>query len=350
METFEDIQNSRLNVLNQIIEGYIDEYDEAYINKGTYGEEIKNLIYRINHGDDIEEALVEFVSSCDWCSWPEIVEFTIRLKPAGLPYIDLCIYYIEEQEYNCALICFDQAGISLREFTKHTHFFTDDRDHLFYQFLAELGFAYIVGEYDDVPVNPEKGFKMIYDYIEDYYYYILPEKHLHDIMNSLYVGCVRYESLRENICKLLDISEENNYNEEVFDIVKDLASQGNLDAQYYLGWFYRDGIGTAPNDKCAVEIWEAIAGKTEYIGVLKELAVAYDKGIGCEINKVKAREYKKAWKKRKSGFKGEIVFDFKVTTTTKTISNKKKKKKKSTKSKIMSTLKKLSKKIFSLFR
>lgn len=43
METFEDIQNSRLNVLNQIIEGYIDEYDEAYIKLIL----IKELMVRI---------------------------------------------------------------------------------------------------------------------------------------------------------------------------------------------------------------------------------------------------------------------------------------------------------------
>lgn len=348
MKTLENIQKSRLNELNQIIKGYIDEYEEAYINTGYYGEEIKNLIYRINHGDDIEEALVEFVSSCDWCSWPEIVEFTIELKPAGLPYIDLCVYYIKEQEYGCALICFDQAGVSLMEFTNHTHFFTEDSDDLFYQFLVELGSAYTIGEYADVPKNPEKGFEMIYDYIEDNYYYI-PKRYLDDIMDSLYVGCVRYESLRENICKLLDISEENNYQEEVFEIVKDLSSQGHLDALYYLGLFYKDGIGTVEDDKCAVEIWETIAGKTKYIEVLNELAVAYEKGFGCEINKVKAKEYKKAWKKRKSGFKGEIVFDFKDNTPTKTIRDKKRRKK-STKSKIKSTLKKLSKKIFSLFR
>lgn len=41
METWEIIQKSRLNELNQIIKGYIDEYDEADINAGYYGEEIK---------------------------------------------------------------------------------------------------------------------------------------------------------------------------------------------------------------------------------------------------------------------------------------------------------------------
>lgn len=81
--------------------------------------------------------------------------------------------------------------------------------------------------------------------------------------------------------------------EKIFKQMLPLAQQGNPDAQYHVGMFYNNGIGTSKNTKLAFEWFQRSASGNNPLGAYK--VGCYYSGQGqdfMKVDHVKALEYK----------------------------------------------------------
>ena len=77
------------------------------------------------------------------------------------------------------------------------------------------------------------------------------------------------------------------HSDELFDLQMKLAKQGNMEAQFLIGFMYDNGDGIPENDKTAV-MWYTKAAQQGYAPVQSILGVIYDNGEGFQENNIKA--------------------------------------------------------------
>ncbi len=78
---------------------------------------------------------------------------------------------------------------------------------------------------------------------------------------------------------------------EAFCIMKPLAEQGNIEAQYNLGWMYHNGYGLRVNDHLALEWWRLASGQG-HSDASFSIGMLYDLGEGqISRNPQKAVDY-----------------------------------------------------------
>ncbi|EXX59377.1 uncharacterized protein OCT59_014176 [Rhizophagus irregularis] len=76
---------------------------------------------------------------------------------------------------------------------------------------------------------------------------------------------------------------------KAFEFYKIAADKGNNDAQYKLSFLYKSGEGVEKNLKEAFDLIKKLAEK-KYLDTQYQLGTYYDKGFGTEVNKEKAYE------------------------------------------------------------
>ena len=86
----------------------------------------------------------------------------------------------------------------------------------------------------------------------------------------------------------LDAALEGDY-KAALKIFQPLAEQGDINAQYALGWMYDDGRGLSEDDKLAVK-WYRRAAEKGHIDAQYNLGHMYRRGDGIE------KDYKQALK------------------------------------------------------
>lgn len=87
---------------------------------------------------------------------------------------------------------------------------------------------------------------------------------------------------RSDFNSAYEASQAGNYARAV-SLWKNLAEQGDPDAQYALGWMYESGQGVAINFKQAIH-WYKQAAIQDYVTAQYVLASIYDKGTGVPAN------------------------------------------------------------------
>ena len=199
---------SKLYVLDRIIQDYIDDDMDC--------EGLQNLRAALCSEEDIAPAIAEFLKSddgCAWEEWEEITDFALKLNSDAIPFKELCIYYIYNEEYISAVLSFHKAKLDLNDFLKETCFFSEYQESKLFHFLQELSSAYVTGDYYDIPQDPIKGFELLYNFIEEYYS-SLPEHISDEMLDVLYYFC------DENDCLKSRISDLKTYKD--FDYEEDL--------------------------------------------------------------------------------------------------------------------------------
>ena len=187
---------SKLYVLDRIIKDYIDDDMDC--------EGLQNLRASLRNEEDIAPAIAEFLKSVDglaWEEWEEITDFALKLNSDVIPFKELCIYYIYNEDYSSAVISFHKSKLDLKDFLKETNFWSEYEETKFFDFLQELSSAYVKGDYYDIPQDPIKGFELLYNFIvEDYS--ILPEHVSDELLDTLYDFCNDHECLKSRISDL----------------------------------------------------------------------------------------------------------------------------------------------------
>jgi len=83
---------------------------------------------------------------------------------------------------------------------------------------------------------------------------------------------------------------ENKQFDKAIPLLEQLAILGNAEAQYNLGYYYQEGIGTEKNQEKAIE-WYLKSAEQEFNDALYQMMMAYGNGDGVEQDFKKAFSY-----------------------------------------------------------
>ena len=213
---------SKLYVLDRIIQDYIDDDMDC--------EGLQNLRAALSNEEDIAPAIAEFLKSDDglaWEEWEEITDFALKLNSDAIPFKELCIYYINNEDYTSAVLSFHKSKLDLKDFLKETNFCSEYEETKFFDFLQELSSAYVKGDYYDIPLDPIKGFELLYNFIVEYYS-SLPEHVSDELLDTLYDFCNDNECLKARISDLKTYKDFDEEADDELNTLKDYIGKGNL--------------------------------------------------------------------------------------------------------------------------
>lgn len=217
---------SKLYVLDRIIQDYIDDDLDC--------KDLQNLRATLHDEKDIAPAIAEFLKSeagCAWEEWEEIIDFALKLNSNAIPFKELCIYYIHNEEYESAVLSFHKSRLDLKDFLKETNFWSEYEESKFFDFLQELSSAYVTGSYYDISKDPIKGFELLYNFIEEYNS-CLPEHVSDELLDTLYGFCNNNECLKPRISDLKTYKDfDDDFDEEdggELHTLKDYISKDKL--------------------------------------------------------------------------------------------------------------------------
>ena len=113
---------------------------------------------------------------------------------------------------------------------------------------------------------------------------------LSTLLLSFAIACNVYaETAKEKFSRAVQYDKQENY-QAAFPIYKELAEQGNSDAQYNLGDMYRQGQGVNQDYYQAIKWYQKAAEQGDALAQ-NNLGFMYIKGQGIRQDKSKAKYY-----------------------------------------------------------